>query len=114
MRFARSSRTTKTAPQPPRIRLDLQVLEDRVVPADVVLDWNEVALEAVRIARTNPPAMSRILAIMHTSIYDAVNAIARTHQPYLVSTVAPLGTSLDAAVASAAHTVLSTAFAGHA
>jgi hypothetical protein len=92
----------------------MQALEERVVPADVVLDWNEVALEAVRIARTNPPAVSRIMAIMHTSAYDAVNAIVRTHQPFLVSTVAPPNTSLDAAVASASHTVLSAVFGSHA
>jgi hypothetical protein len=52
--------------------------------ADVVTDWNAAALDAIRAARTSPPVASRALAILHVSIYDAVNGISRTHRAYLV------------------------------
>jgi len=52
--------------------------------ADVVTDWNNAALDAIRATRTAPPIASRSLAIVHVAIYDAVNGIARTHEPYLV------------------------------
>ena len=52
--------------------------------ADVVTDWNNAALDAIRAGRTAPPIASRSLALLHVSIYDAVNGIARTHEPYLV------------------------------
>ena len=56
------------------------------IPArgDVVTDWNNAALDAIRADRTAPPIASRSLAIVHVAIYDAVNGIARTHEPYLV------------------------------
>jgi hypothetical protein len=52
--------------------------------ADVVTDWNNAALDAIRADRTAPPIASRSLAIVHVAIYDGVNGIARTHEPYLV------------------------------
>src|SRR5438477_10689110 len=57
--------------------------------ADVVTDWNNAALDAIRAGNTSPPVASRALAILHASIYDAVNGIARTHERYLVPSVAP-------------------------
>ena len=56
--------------------------------ADVVTDWNNAALDAIRANNTAPPIASRSLAILHASIYDAVNGIARTNEPYLVPSVA--------------------------
>jgi hypothetical protein len=46
------------------------------------------------------------MAIVHTSIYDAVNSIVKTHEPYMVNYSAPASANLDAAVAVAAHTAL--------
>src|SRR5436309_630252 len=57
--------------------------------ADVVTDWNAAALNAIRAGHTAPPIASRSLAILHVSIYDAVNGIARTHEPYLVQSPVP-------------------------
>ena len=48
---------------------------------DVVTDWNNAALDAIRVDRTAPPIASRSLAIVHVAIYEAVNGIARTHEP---------------------------------
>jgi membrane-associated phospholipid phosphatase len=74
--------------------------------ADVVTDWNTVALNAIRADNTSPPAASRNLAILHVAIYDAVNGIRITHEPYFVTATGPATASLEAAAAAAAHRVL--------
>jgi hypothetical protein len=74
--------------------------------ADVVTDWNNAALDAIRTDRTAPPIASRSLAILHTSIYDAVNGIARTYEPYLVQSAVQASASRPAAASAAAHQVL--------
>ncbi len=78
------------------------------IPAngDVVTDWNTAALNAIRAGSTAPPIASRSLAILHVSIYDAVNGIARTHEPYLVQSSASASASREAAASAAAHEAL--------
>jgi len=73
---------------------------------DVVTEWNDAALNAIRAGRTAPPIASRSLAILHVSIYDAVNGIARTNEPYLVQSSAPSSASREAAASAAAHKAL--------
>jgi hypothetical protein len=80
--------------------------------ADVVTDWNAVAIDAVRAERTNPPIATRNLALLHTAVYDAVNGILATHEPYHVTAPAPAGASPEAAAAAAAHAVLSERYPG--
>jgi PAP2 superfamily len=74
--------------------------------ADVVTDWNSAALDAIRAGRTAPPIASRSLAILHVSIYDAVNGIARAHEPYLVQSAVAASASSQAAASAAAHEAL--------
>ncbi|HEY5766551.1 MAG TPA: phosphatase PAP2 family protein [Candidatus Udaeobacter sp.] len=81
--------------------------------ADVVTDWNNAVLDAIRADRTAPPIASRSLAILHTSIYDAVNGIARTHEPYLVPSAVPASASRVAAASAAAHQSLVSLFPSH-
>jgi len=81
-----------------------------MMAADVVLDWNEEALNAIRYSRTPPPAAARNLAIVHASIYDAVNAIDRSFAPYVVSVLANPMSSIEAAVSAAARTALSSLY----
>lgn len=73
--------------------------------ADVVLDWNKAALNAIRVDKTAPPKASRALACVHTAIFDAVNgALSAPYEPYLVQPVqfiSPI--SPEAAAAAAAH-----------
>jgi PAP2 superfamily len=76
------------------------------VHADVVTDWNSAALDAIRVGHTPPPIASRSLAIVHVSIYDAVNGIARTHEPYLVQSAVSASASREAAASAAAHEAL--------
>jgi hypothetical protein len=74
--------------------------------SDVVLRWNEVHLQAIKTDRTPPPRAARNLAIVHAAMYDAVNAIDRTHRAYRVS-IRPDGTaSVETAAAIAAHRAL--------
>lgn len=87
---------------------DLPEVRIQVQPAgqDMVHKWNEAILQAIRIDRTAPPVAARNLAIVHLSIYDAVMAIERTHQPYLTDATALAGASAEAAVAASAHRAL--------
>jgi hypothetical protein len=89
----------------------VECLERRdLLAADAVLVWNSVTLDAIRTDKTPPPKASRDLAIVHAAIYDAVNAIDRTHQVYAVNALASPTTSHEAAVAAAAHAALSSLF----
>jgi PAP2 superfamily len=74
--------------------------------ADVVTDWNNAALDAIRAGSTAPPIASRSLAILQISIYDAVNGIDRRHEPYLVQSAVPASASREAAASAAAHEAL--------
>ena len=56
--------------------------------ADVVIDWNNVALEAIRVDRTSPPKAARALACVHVAMFDAINsASGGTFEPYIVQPV---------------------------
>jgi hypothetical protein len=82
---------------------------------DVITDWNAAALRAIRADRTPSPNASRALAILHASIYDAVNGIIRSHEAYFVpSRVVPASASPEAAAAAAAHRASSALFPAHA
>ncbi len=78
-------------------------------PVNPVVQWNRNLLVIVRTPGAQPPTVhpTRSFAIMHAAIYDAINAIDRTHQPYLVRLDGvPRSASQDAAAAAAAHQVL--------
>jgi membrane-associated phospholipid phosphatase len=73
-----------------------------------VVEWNQVLLSIVSTPGAQPANIqpTRNFAILHAAIYDAVNAIDRTHEPYLVDVRAPRGASETAAADAAAHTAL--------
>jgi hypothetical protein len=77
---------------------------------DAVTLWNAnagVAATAACLAPLNNPLHeSRIYAMMHVAIHDAVNAIDRRSRPYALDVQAAAGASPDAAVAAAARDVL--------
>ena len=75
------------------------------VRADAVTDWNVIALNASALP-PNSALQSRVLAIVHAAVYDAVAAVEQKHTPYAIELKAPRGASLDAAVAAAAHGAL--------
>ncbi len=75
-----------------------------VAGADVVTDWNALALQAIRTARTAPPVASRSLAILHVAMYDAVNGSGQK------SRRGPANAHPMAAASAAAHKVVTTLF----
>ena len=81
-----------------------------LVRADAVTAWNAnagVAATAACIAPlVDPLHESRIYAMMHVAIHDALNAIDRRSRPYTFHMQAEPGASPDAAVAAAARDVL--------
>src|SRR5687767_16040321 len=93
----------------------IERLESRaLLSADFVIDWNNVAIDVLRADRTKPGPgwSSRALAITQGAVFDAVNGIARTHRPIEFHIPAPGGTNMNAAIATAAHTVLSRLYPG--
>src|SRR5436309_552466 len=74
--------------------------------ADVVTDWNQNAQQALLTAKTSPIASSRVLAIMHVSVFDAVNGIERRYLPVHADFDAPPGASRRAAAIQAAYATL--------
>lgn len=74
--------------------------------ADVVLDWNVIALKTTASAPFNPPLEARNLAIVHAAVFDAVNAITAEAHPYRVRLRAPGRASAEAAAIAAAYAVL--------
>jgi hypothetical protein len=92
----------------------LLLLTPAAARADVVTDWNSSALTAIQTARTAPPPASRNLAILHVAIYDAVNGIRGTHDPYIVQEKAPGVASVEASVSAAARRVLVSLYPGQA
>src|SRR5689334_22738649 len=82
----------------------LEPLDDRCLPsANVVLEWNQLAVHAVGQARVSPVVGSRALAITQAAVYDAVVAIDRSYAPYFARVHASRGASPEAAAAQAAH-----------
>jgi hypothetical protein len=75
--------------------------------ADTVTDWNVHATNALVTTAMQPPPVATIhLAMVHGAVYDAVNAIDRRYEPYLVRPPARSWFSKDAAAATAAYRVL--------
>ena len=83
--------------------------------ADVVLNWNEIAVDTAVANHQNPFAQARDAAIVQLAVFEAVNAITRDYKPYLGDLTAPPGASTpDAAAIEAAYLVLITYFPGSA
>ena len=91
-------------PRPPR--LGCERLEDRaLLSADVILQWNELLMQSLT---SQPPRvpLSRNMALVHVAMFDAVNAIDRSYEPYDADVHASRGASPEAAAAQAAHDTL--------
>jgi hypothetical protein len=102
-----------------RTRPALEALEERcLLSGDVVLEWNAIALDALKndsllganAKQNSPTHSSRALAIVQAAVFDAVNSIDQSYEPYLIDLHAPDGTSITAAAAQAAHDTLVSLF----
>jgi hypothetical protein len=74
--------------------------------ADEVTDWNQMMLRAALIAGSSPLAITRVAAIVQTSVFDAVNGIDRVYTSIHVPPAAPAGASRRAAAVQAAYGAL--------
>lgn len=75
--------------------------------ADEVTDWNKILFDAALVPpATTPLVMSRVAAIVHAAIFDAVNGIERRYTPSHVDPAAPRGASRRAAAVQAAYATL--------
>jgi len=87
---------------------------------DMLRHWNDVAVDTSGLDHTpvmpgesrifgeqlGPGRSSRAMAIVHTAVFDAMNAIVGGHRGYTNLRSAPDGTSIEAAIALAAHDTL--------
>jgi hypothetical protein len=74
--------------------------------ADMVTDWNVIATTAAAAPIKNGIRQTRIYAMVHAAVHDALNAIERRYHPYVLDVQVDSDASPDAAVATAAHDVL--------
>lgn len=89
------------------------VANQLITQGDVVIQWNSILLNAIQASGkgdatgTAPPIAARNQAIVHTAIYDAVNAFdPQGHKAYLVDIDPPQGASQEAAAVGAAYQTL--------
>jgi hypothetical protein len=74
--------------------------------ADSVTDWNVKACEIAGPMSFDAPTGNRMLAVMQTAIYEAVNAITKRYPQGDIKIDAPAGASADVAVAAAGRVTL--------
>ena len=74
--------------------------------ADVVTDWNQTAIRATEIAGAPVPVQTRVMAMVHAAIFDAINAVERKYTVYAVDMRTTPETSAEVAAAAAAHGIL--------
>ena len=89
-----------------------------MLSANVVLEWNAIALDALKNdsmlganSKQNAPIRaSRALAIVQAAVFDAVNSIDGSYDPYLIKVRTDPRASITAAAAQAAHDTLAALF----
>lgn len=81
---------------------------------DDISRWNAIANAATAADQMDPLTESRIFAMLHLAVHDAVNAIVRRYQPFAFTDAPRSGASVEAAAATAAHDVLVALLPGHA
>ena len=86
------------------------LLASAVASADVVLDWNTIAVDILAANKQNPFAQARYGAIVQLAVFEAVNAITGDYEPYLGTITPPPGASAEAAAIEAAYGVLNAYF----
>src|SRR5438552_1726187 len=68
---------------------------------DPVSNWNAIAVQGTLTAGENAIVQSRTLAIVQVAIHDTLNAIDSRYERYTFTGDAPIGASVDAAIAAA-------------
>jgi membrane-associated phospholipid phosphatase len=78
--------------------------------ADVVLDWNTIAVNTAVANKANPFAQARFGAIVQLAVFEAVNSVTGDYKPYLGTITPRPSASAEAAAIQAAYEVLSAYF----
>jgi len=85
----------------------VEALENRrLLSTDVVFHWNEMLIQSLP-STPAPVPFFRNIALVQVAVFDAVNAIDRSYEPYAADVKASRGASKEAAAAQAAHDTLS-------
>jgi hypothetical protein len=105
-----SKRSTMTQLRTSVTLMVLLACSSIVAKADVVLDWNAIAVSTVVGSGQSQFAHARFMAITQLAVFEAVNAITGDYKPYLGTVNAPAGASADAAAVAAAYHVLKNYF----
>jgi hypothetical protein len=74
--------------------------------ADVIMDWNQTAIAAMKLANVAGNPWSRNMAMMHVAMSDAVNSVQNKYVLYAAGGTPLPAASAEAAAASAARTIL--------
>jgi hypothetical protein len=74
--------------------------------SDAVLDWIAITNTTVLSTGTNPLVTSRVVALVSSSVFDAVNGIHTEYEPLIVKPAAPPHSSASAAAIQAAYAML--------
>ena len=53
--------------------------------ADIVTDWNQTAIEVMKVARVAGNPWSRALAMMHVAMSDAINSVQGRYTRYVAT-----------------------------
>jgi hypothetical protein len=73
-----------------------------------ILNWNAIAQRTtIQVARQFPQQAVVYISYVQAAVYNAVVAIEGRYEPYKINLAQRPGASIDAAVAAAAHTILS-------
>ena len=77
-------------------------------PTEIVIDWNRILQVTLAIPGAQPPTIfaTRPYAILHVAMFDALNSIDYTYQPYAVRATATPTASREVAAAQAARDVM--------
>lgn len=75
----------------------------------IIIHWNEVALETMKVPAYDPMIGSRVFAMVHIAMHDALNSIAPVFETYTIQQVDKKADPV-AAVSTAAYTVLVKSF----
>ncbi|HJY77028.1 MAG TPA: hypothetical protein VKE95_10360 [Burkholderiales bacterium] len=100
MKFMQMARFSRRA-------LAVLLLPCSLARADVVADWNAIALTTLSTPDRDPAYVAHALATVHVAMFEVMNFIEGTYVPrFLVRPPAPVAGSGEGAAAAAAHYVL--------
>ena len=78
----------------------------RACAQNAILEWNEIATQFIVVPSQSPVQQTRLMAIVHVAMHDAVSGITGEYEQYVPGSPAFEGMSVEAAAIGAAHRAL--------